>query len=247
MTVIYQCEASPSQEASGTKSNPELPSLSSSAGTPDQTHESSCCMRKCAILQSIVVGLTAFYSMLTRGQQPDESLDIDLDMRQLLHSLLKLIYDKTMLCLSFALGKLSTFEKVMGSTDSYEYRLHQKYVEFIHLLFINKKLESEEDYQIFNTRGQYPDKPQSSVVTKQENRDCQLHKLSKRLIEKICKIVDFEINIQNLKRKKGNASLLEIIKGVTNNATTLEFQDAKNTIYEGISTSDVMPKASDAT
>lgn len=53
--------------------------------------------------------MTAFYSMLTRGQSPDENLDIDLDMRQLLHSLMKMVYDQTMLSLSFALGKLSSF------------------------------------------------------------------------------------------------------------------------------------------
>ena len=100
-----------------------------------------------------------------------------------------------MLSLSFALGKLSTYSQVTKNADSYEYRLHQQYSEFIHLLFINKKIESEDDYQIFNTRGQFRDKAQSSYTTNQVNRDCQLNKISKRLIEKISKIIDFEINI----------------------------------------------------
>lgn len=66
-------------------------------------------MRKCIVLQSAVIGITAFYSMLTRCFSPEESLDLDLDLRQMLHSLLKITYDQSMLCLSYGLGKLSTF------------------------------------------------------------------------------------------------------------------------------------------
>ena len=57
------------------------PSQTINDGASDDVEGSSSCMRKCAVLKSVVVGLTAFYSMLSRGQQPDESLDIDLDMR----------------------------------------------------------------------------------------------------------------------------------------------------------------------
>ena len=106
-----------------------------------------------------------------------------------------MLYDETMLSVSFALGKLASFNNVTKVTESYEYKLHQQYCEFIHLLHINKKIESETDYLVFNTRNQRNDRPQSSYVTNSVNRDCQLNKLSKRLIEKICKIIDFEINI----------------------------------------------------
>lgn len=116
--------------------------------------------------------MTAFYSMLMRGQQPDESIDIDLDMRQLLHSLIKMLYDETMLSVSFALGKLASFNNVTKVSESYEYKLHQQYCEFIHLLHINKKIESETDYLVYNTRNQRNDRPQSSYVTNSINRDC---------------------------------------------------------------------------
>ena len=55
-------------------------SLVEGSGT-DKLLDCNLCIRRCALLQSIIVGMTAFYSMLMRGQQPDESIDMDLDMR----------------------------------------------------------------------------------------------------------------------------------------------------------------------
>ena len=60
----------------------------------EETHkERAACMRRCVVLQAAVIGLTAFYSMLTRVPSPDESFDLGLDMRQMLHLLLKITYD----------------------------------------------------------------------------------------------------------------------------------------------------------
>ena len=84
---------------------------------------------------------------------------------------------------------------------SYENKLYQIYNEYIHLLFINKKIQSEDDYQIYNNKGLVPGLGAQECVTNQENRDCQINKLSMRLIEKINKMIDFEIGIQEQKNK----------------------------------------------
>ena len=52
------------------------------------------CMRKCTVLQSTVIGLTAFYSMLTRKVGLTHyNQDAELNIRQMLHILLKITYD----------------------------------------------------------------------------------------------------------------------------------------------------------
>lgn len=133
------------------------------------------------VLQAAVIGLTAFYSMLTRAPSPDESFDISLDMRKMLHLLLKITYDQSMLCLSYALGKLANFDLTTQNRSSSENKLYHLYNEYIHLLFINKKIHSEDDYHIFNTRGTMPGRPLDDFITNQENRDGQINKLSSRL------------------------------------------------------------------
>lgn len=45
-----------------------------------------------------------------------------------------------MLCLSFALGKLTTYQQAAQNTTSMENKLYKMYNEYIHLLFINKKI-----------------------------------------------------------------------------------------------------------
>ena len=60
-----------------------------------------------------------------------------------------------MLCLSYALGKISSYEHCVQrgkSTENWEQKLFNNYTEHFHLLFINKKIQSEEDYAIFNTK-----------------------------------------------------------------------------------------------
>ena len=48
-----------------------------------------------------------------------------------------------------------------------------KYSEHFHMLQINKKIESELEYRVFNDAGQ--------VITNELNRDYQVNELSKRL------------------------------------------------------------------
>ena len=50
-------------------------------------------------------------------------------------------------------------------------------MEHIHLLFINKKIQSEDDYMIFNTKNIFKGSP-SMYIANEENRDYQLNQLS---------------------------------------------------------------------
>lgn len=146
-----------------------------------------------------------------------------------------------MLSLSYGIGKLASFEQATQNRSSFEYKLYHMYNEYIHLLFINKKIQSEDDYQIFNTKAMFPSRPADECITNQENRDSQLNKLSNRLNESISKIIDCEMIIQERSTKLGNGNLLKILKDVVVNAKDIDFQESKNLIYEGISASDVMP------
>ena len=56
-------------------------------------------------------------------------------------------------------------------------------MEHIHLLYINKKIQTEDDYQIFNSKGLLPQYPLSHYIINEENRDYQLSQLSRRLQE----------------------------------------------------------------
>lgn len=42
--------------------------------------------------------------------------------------------------MSYALGKLAKYDKVTKNRSSAEFKLHTIYNEYIHLLFINKKI-----------------------------------------------------------------------------------------------------------
>ena len=61
-----------------------------------------------------------------------------------------------MLMMSYAIGKLAKYERVTKYRNSAEFKLHNIYNEYIHLLFINKKIQTEDDYQIFNVKGLMP-------------------------------------------------------------------------------------------
>lgn len=61
--------------------------------------------------------------------------------------------------MSYALGKLAKYERVMKNRSTSEFKLHNIYNEYIHLLFINKKIQTEDDYQIFNHKGLMPQYP----------------------------------------------------------------------------------------
>lgn len=176
----------------------------------NQTNERSQCMRNFVILQSVVIGMTAFFSMLVKRNcsnsqklktgkgsfsNSENTIRIDLELRQRMSQLIKIIFDQFMLCQSYLLGKLSSFDKVTVNSKSPDHKLYTSYCDHIHLLHINKKIQSENDYLIFNHKNTFPQYPKSSYIVNEENRDYQISQLSKRLKENIFKILDQEIEI----------------------------------------------------
>ena len=53
---------------------------------------------------------------------------------------------------SYSLSTYSEFENAVNSPGSWENKLYKSYSEHIHMLFINKKIQSEADYMIYNTK-----------------------------------------------------------------------------------------------
>jgi len=86
----------------------------------------------------------------------------------------KIVYDQFMLCQSYLLGKLSTFENAVLNQKSADNKLYNSYTEHIHLLFINKRIYSEVDYFIFNTKNSFSQYPSSAYIVNEENRDYQI-------------------------------------------------------------------------
>lgn len=99
--------------------------------------------------------------------------------------------------LSYTLGKLAGYDQAVGNRQTMESKLHTAYLEHIHLLFINKKIQCEDDYLIFNTKGVVSQLDTSAYIANEENRDYQLNQLSKRLRDNINRIVDNEIELQS--------------------------------------------------
>lgn len=87
-----------------------------------------------------------------------------------------MIYDLFMLCQSYAIGYFSNYGDAVQN-PCWENKLHNSYMEHIHLLFINKKIENEDDLMIFNAN--------SKVITDEESRDYLINQLSGRL-EQTC-------------------------------------------------------------
>lgn len=140
-------------------------------GANQQIRERSVCMRRAAILSAVVIGLTAFQSMLVRSDPFSEEKK-KMEVRNKISQCLKIVYDQFMLSISYALGKLGG-PSVKENASTAEAKMLDKYEQHFHMLKINKKIQSEIDYQIFNERGE--------VVTNEINRDYQLNELSKRL------------------------------------------------------------------
>lgn len=117
-----------------------------------QNIERSNCIRRCVVLQSAVIGLTAFFSMLLRpNDNKDFSQNHELELRSRLSQLFKILYDQFILCQSQAIGKFSNHDLSVNQ-PTWDNKLYQCYMEHIHLLYINKKIQSEEDYFIFNIK-----------------------------------------------------------------------------------------------
>ena len=157
-------------------------------------------MRQCITLSSVVIGMTAFFSMLAGPKDPLGSFlssdsgtcKQDLELRGRLSQLLKIVCDQFVLCQSYSIGMHAGYARAVLDKQSWENKLYNSYNEHIHLLYINKKIASEDDYLIFNTKNQFSQLEQGKYVANEENRDYQLNQLSKRLRENCLKIVESE-------------------------------------------------------
>ena len=128
-----------------------------------------------------------------------------------------------MLSMSYALGKMAKYERVTKNRSSAEYKLHNIYNEYIHLLFINKKIQTEDDYQIFNHKGLMPQYPADHFINNEENRDFQLGQLSRRLQENCFKILDQELITQKNANNNGNIDLLYVLRDIVEHSADIDF------------------------
>jgi len=105
--------------------------------------------------------MAAFLSMLARPiNQSGSSISSDsnackqdLELRGRLSQILKITYDQFVLCQSYAIGRVAGYTRAVLGRQSWENKLYSAYIEHIHLLYINKKIQSEDDYLIFNTKN----------------------------------------------------------------------------------------------
>ena len=197
----------------------------------EQIRERGVCMRRAAILSAVVIGLAAFQSMLTR-QDPFVEEKKRMEVRHKLGQCLKIVYDQFMLSISYGLGKLALASMKEGSSSP-EAKILEKYTRHFHMLKINKKIQSEVDYKIFNERGE--------VITNEINRDYQLNGLSKRLQRILEESLKSELAVQLESHNMNNAILIQILLEISQNAGQIDFQGGKNSIYEAIANSEVMP------
>jgi len=113
--------------------------------------------------------MTAFFSMLTSPKNQFGSIlssdsstyKQDLELRGRLSQLLKIVCDQFVLCQSYSIGVHAGYARAILDKQSWENKLYNSYVEHIHLLYINKKIASEDDYLIFNTKNQFNQLEQS--------------------------------------------------------------------------------------
>ncbi len=139
---------------------------------------------------------------------------------------------------------LAGYEACATDKGSWEHALYSAYQEHIHVLFINKKVNSEDDYAIFNSKKTFCDVQEGEYVANEANRDFQIAFMSKLIKENSLKILEQEVKTQEKGGKHGNANLLYVLKDIVGNASDIDFQEGKNYIFEGISSSEVMPSAS---
>ena len=82
-------------------------------------------MRKAAILSAVVIGLTAFESMLVRSDPFSEEKK-KMEVRNKISQCIKIVYDQFMLSLSYGLGKL-TLSSIKENGSSHESKMLDKY------------------------------------------------------------------------------------------------------------------------
>jgi hypothetical protein len=136
---------------------------------------------------------------------------------------LKIVCDKFILGSSYPIGVIAGYNKAVLERKSWENKLFNAYMEQIHLLFINKKIQSEDDYLIFNSKNQFMNYPEAQYVANEENRDYQLNQLTKRLQTNCLRIVNAEIDLQSRLCNRGNVDLLYVLKDIANRAHEVDF------------------------
>jgi len=117
-------------------------------------------MRRQAVLHAVVIGLTAFFSMLSRPENQDrdslESVEAkvkaSLSIRSKIYQLHKLSFDSFILCQSHSLGVLTSRIESQKKSES---QLLTAYNQHIHMLYVNKKIKSETQYSVFDGLGAY--------------------------------------------------------------------------------------------
>ena len=83
------------------------------------------CMRKFVALQAIVIGLTAFLSMITHPAKHNS--------RFRLAQMHRILYDQFMLCQSYTLGQIAGHD-LATQKGTWANKLHLEYNNHIHLL-----------------------------------------------------------------------------------------------------------------
>lgn len=79
--------------------------------------QKSCCIRQSVVLSAVVIGMTAFYSMLQRPKSQgsflsndSSQLKYDLELRSRLGQLTKIVYDQFILWQSFSIGQIAGYD-----------------------------------------------------------------------------------------------------------------------------------------
>ena len=89
--------------------------------------ERSLCMRNYVVNQIVAVGLTAFFSMLTRQDSAAQRTKQDLELRKTISQLHQLAFDQFTLCQSYVLGCFSDFNKCITPITNFDSRLYSSY------------------------------------------------------------------------------------------------------------------------
>ena len=112
--------------------------------------ERSLCMRNYVVNQIVAIGLTAFFSMLTRQDSATQRTKQDLELRKTISQLHQLAFDQFTLCQSYVLGRFSDFNKCNTPKTNFYSRLYSSYNSNLKMLHINKKISNLSDFQVFD-------------------------------------------------------------------------------------------------
>lgn len=161
------------------------------------------CMRSYVINQIVAVGMTAFFSMLFRQENGSaQKTKHDLELRRTISQLHQLAFDQFTLCLSFVLGRFSSYQKCTSTQTSglWDTKLYSSYNSSLHMLRINKKIPAIADFQVFDSAKHF--------CTNEASRDHLLSQWTLRFQEVCMKMLSSELEIQQELNNTGNANLI---------------------------------------